>query len=89
MTTFDPANQRLFIEAEEKLTGELWRGDFPSKYIEEISSKTGHPKKFGVFFKMIMTAFRNMNSEQIYVDLLTYQDLEALKNKRSGSTSQA
>ena len=36
-----------------------------------------------------MTAFKNVDSQQIYVDLLTYQDLEALKNKRSGSTAQA
>jgi hypothetical protein len=46
MTTFDPSNQRLFIEVEEKLTGELWRGDYQSKYIEEITAKTGVPKKF-------------------------------------------
>jgi len=31
---------------EEKLTGELWRGDYPSKYVEEITAKTGAPKKF-------------------------------------------
>ena len=79
----------MFIEAEEKLSGEMWRGDFPSKYIEEISSKTGHPKKFPHFVKMIIGAFKTLSSDHIYVDLLTYQDLEALKNKRSGSTTTA
>ena len=28
VTTFDSSNQRLFIEVEKKLSGELWRGDF-------------------------------------------------------------
>ena len=58
VTTFDSSNQRLFIEVEEKLTGELWRGDYQSKYIEEITAKTGVPKKFMQFVKMIVTAFK-------------------------------
>jgi coiled-coil domain-containing protein 61 len=84
MTTFDPTNQRLFIEVEEKLTGELWRGDYQSKYIEEITAKTGVPKKFIQFAKMLVLAFKGQNFEQCSIDLLTYADLEDLKSKRTG-----
>jgi hypothetical protein len=28
VTTFDPSNVRLCIEVEEKLTGNIWRGEF-------------------------------------------------------------
>ena len=37
MATFDPTNVKLCIEVEEKLTGNLWRGEFQAKYIEEIT----------------------------------------------------
>jgi len=84
VTTFDSSNQRLFIEVEEKLTGELWRGDYQSKYIEEITAKTGVPKKFIQFVKMIVTAFKGQNFDQCSIDLLTYADLEELKSKRTG-----
>lgn len=89
VTTFDSANQRLFIEVEEKLTGELWRGDFQAKYIEEISAKTGAPKKFNTFVKALLTAFKGENPSVVYIDLLTYADLEALKSQRSGSSAQS
>jgi len=38
---------------------------------------------------MIIGAFKNPSSDRVFVDLLTYQDLEALKNKRSGSGTPA
>ena len=85
VTTFDNANQRLFLEIEEKLTGELWRGDFPMKYIEEITAKTGNAKKFVIFVRMLMTALKGENPKSVYIDLLTYPDLEALKNQRGAS----
>ena len=72
MTTFDSSNQRLFIEVEEKLSGELWRGDFQSKYIEEITTKTGAPKKFVVFVRMLVTAMKSNEGDPVFIDLLTY-----------------
>lgn len=69
---------RLFIEVEEKLTGSIWRGDFQSKYIEDITQKAGNPKKFSIFLKMLNSAFK-CETEQVYIDLLTFQDLENLK----------
>jgi len=68
------------LEIEEKFTGELWRGDFPSKYIEEITAKTGNAKKFVIFVRMLLSALKSESPKSVYIDLLTYQDLEALKN---------
>ena len=58
MTTFDPTNVKLFVEIEDKMTGDLWRGDFQSKYIEEITQKTGSYKKFNIFVKMLLSALK-------------------------------
>lgn len=69
------------ISIEEKETGKRWLGDFPVSYIEEITHKTGNYKKFNVFMKMLNTALDNC-SESVFVDLLTYQDLEMLKNRK-------
>ena len=76
----------MFLEVEDKLTGDLWRGDFQSKYIEEITAKTGAPKKFAIFVKMMLQALKSEATGSVYVDLLTYADLEALKAQRSGTT---
>jgi coiled-coil domain-containing protein 61 len=85
VTTFEPSNQRLFIEVEEKLTGELWRGEFPARYIEDITTKTGVPKKFPEFIRMVLRSLKGQEGDSVYIDLLTYADLEQLKSKRSGS----
>lgn len=71
----------LSIEVEQKQEGLRWRGDFTSRYIEDITTKTGNFKKFGVFHKMLVAAVVE-ESESVFIDLLTYADLEALKNKR-------
>jgi coiled-coil domain-containing protein 61 len=41
---------------EEKLSGDMWHGDFTLKYIEDITQKAGQFKKFSVFMKMLMSA---------------------------------
>jgi coiled-coil domain-containing protein 61 len=45
--------------------------------------KTGNFKKFDVFAKMLVTAL-NTGSESVFVDLLTYRDLEALRARKLG-----
>ena len=60
MSSFDPGSFRLIIDIEEKWTGDLWRGDFSTKYVEEITQKTGTPKKYGVFVNMLVKAFKLM-----------------------------
>jgi len=50
---------RLVIDAEDKFSGDLWRGDFTSKYVEEITNKAGQFKKFAVFVKMMLNAVKS------------------------------
>ncbi|CDW82093.1 UNKNOWN [Stylonychia lemnae] len=87
-TAFDPLNQRLYVEVEEKLTGNIWKGDFQAKYIEDIANKTGVPKKFNVFVKMLIQALRSQN-ESVCIDLLTFADLEALKTKGQSANNRS
>ena len=49
--------------------------------IEDISAKTGNYKKFAVFVRMLASAIRQ-ESDSVFVDLLTYADLETLKSKK-------
>ena len=58
MSQYDPGSMRLIIDVEEKWTGDLWRGDFSAKYVEEITNKTGSYKKFSVFVKMLVSAIK-------------------------------
>jgi hypothetical protein len=43
-SSFDPV-LRLMIDVEDKKTGNIWRGDFQQKYIEDICTKAGKPMK--------------------------------------------
>ena len=52
--------------------------------VEEITLKAGNFKKFGVFIKMLMSALDKEN-DSVYVDVLTYSDLEALKARKTGA----
>ncbi|KAL2636210.1 hypothetical protein R1flu_007689 [Riccia fluitans] len=67
----------LTIEVERKNDGCRWRGDFTSRYIEEITHRAGNLKSFKVFVEMLKAAFHR-KSTALLVDLLTYQDLEKL-----------
>jgi hypothetical protein len=42
--------------------------------VEDITSKTGNFKKFGVFVRMLVSALQS-RSDSVFVDLLTYNDL--------------
>ena len=61
----------MIVEAEETKTGRRWRGDYTSKYIEDVTQKTGNFKKFTVFVKMLINSLEN-SSESVFVDLLTF-----------------
>jgi len=77
----------LQIRIEEKITGNMWKGEFSTKYVEDITQKAGSFKKFPVFVKMMCTALKQEN-ESVYIDILTPQDLENLKTKKAaGNTS--
>jgi len=49
------------IEAESRQTGQAWQATFNSEYIENLTRKTGHFKKFGVFARMLKNALRQTN----------------------------
>ena len=70
VSKFD-SSYRMVIDCESKLEGLLWRGDFQQKYIEEITNKAGNYKKFQIFTKMLMTAMRKEQPDEVYLDLLT------------------
>lgn len=91
MSQFDPGSMRLIIDVEEKWTGDLWRGDFSAKYVEEITNKTGSYKKFAVFIKMLLSAVKQQATDtrenltrnsEISLNLLTQQDLIEMKQKK-------
>ena len=53
-----------------------------------LSAKTGSFKKFAVFAKMLVAAVVDA-SETVFVDLLTYADLERLKRERGAARGEA
>lgn len=58
---------------------------FASRYIEEITRKTGNYKKFTVFVQMLMQSLDGQ-SDSVFIDLLTYSDLELLKSRKTGKS---
>merc|ERR1712228_16550 len=58
-----------------------------NSYIEEITSKTGNFKTFDKFCRMIYSALESNNSS-VFIDLLTYQDLEILKARKATKSGQ-
>jgi len=71
---------RMAIEQKDDL--KRWQGNFSSTYVEDIASKTGNFKKFPVFVEMLRTALGNQ-SDTVFVDLLTFADLQMLKSQHS------
>ena len=74
---------RLYITAEEAESGEVWKGDFSSRFIEDLTGKTGNAKKFSVFEKMLIKGLEGGNGS-VVADLLSAQELDSLRVKRPG-----
>ena len=49
--------------------------------VEEITQKTGNFKKFPIFVKMLLSSI-SKNSDSVFLDILTSQDLEMLKARK-------
>ncbi|CAM9880362.1 unnamed protein product, partial [Ectocarpus fasciculatus] len=83
------AGSTLRVEVETEDGKSRWCGEFPARYVEGITQKTGSAKKFPVFVKMLLAALGHdsSGSGSVFVDLLTYADLELLKARRVGSTN--
>lgn len=70
----------LTIEIQNTETAEFWKGTYDEKYIEDLTRKTGNFKSFKIFVNMLQSAL-NQESNTVTIDLLTFSDLENLRNK--------
>lgn len=75
--------EALVLELEDRVTGQHWKNTFGSNYLEEITQKTGNAKKFPVFCKMLLTAITRANDSVVFLDILTSQDLELMKARKT------
>ncbi|KAM4619997.1 centrosomal protein CCDC61 isoform 2-T2 [Polymixia lowei] len=76
----------LIVEISDSMTADQWRGEFEPAYIEDLTRKTGNFKQFPIFCSMLESAVKKM-SDSVTLDLLTYADLELLRNRKAGVVS--
>ncbi|XP_071395709.1 centrosomal protein CCDC61 isoform X1 [Centroberyx affinis] len=76
----------LIVEISDAMTADQWRGEFDPAYIEDLTRKTGNFKQFPIFCSMLESAARKI-SDSVTLDLLTYADLELLRNRKAGVVS--
>ncbi|XP_070943279.1 centrosomal protein CCDC61 isoform X4 [Macaca nemestrina] len=77
------SGQVLELEVEDRMTADQWRGEFDAGFIEDLTHKTGNFKQFNIFCHMLESAL-TQSSESVTLDLLTYTDLESLRNRKMG-----
>ncbi|CDW86326.1 UNKNOWN [Stylonychia lemnae] len=83
--SIEASEERLTLIVEDRFDINTWRGDFTSKYLEEITRKTGKERTYQTFLQMLIGTIQNQKGfSQFYVDLLGFQELQLLKAKRSG-----
>ena len=80
------SHRMLSLEVESRETGARWTAQFTPKQLEELTAKTGNYKTFDTFVHMLAAALRG-NAVSVFVDLLTYADLEALRRLRRGANA--
>ncbi|XP_025103860.1 coiled-coil domain-containing protein 61-like isoform X2 [Pomacea canaliculata] len=78
-------NNSVTIEVEDRLTADQWRATFDAAYVEDLTRKTGNFKQFSIFVSMLESAI-TQSSSTVFLDLLTYSDLEVLRQKKSGAS---
>ena len=87
--------KKLAVEIEEDVHGDendtdnsprRWKGRFSAKYVEDITLKTGNFKRFDVFVEMLSSSFAH-ESDSVFIDLLTYSDLEMLRQRKGKENS--
>ncbi|CAL1573726.1 unnamed protein product [Knipowitschia caucasica] len=79
-------NGLLIVEISDSTTADQWRGEFDPAYIEDLTRKTGNFKQFPIFCSMLESAVMR-SSDSVTLDLLTYADLELLRNRKAGTSS--
>jgi coiled-coil domain-containing protein 61 len=78
VTVVEEESLSIIIEKDD--SGEQWKGEFSTRYVEDVTQRTGNSKKFSVFTKMLLSAL-HQSSDSVYVDILTFADLEMLRSK--------
>ncbi|KAG7282663.1 hypothetical protein CRUP_017589 [Coryphaenoides rupestris] len=73
----------LMVEISDVKTADQWKGEFDPAYIEDLTRKTGNFKQFPIFCSMLESAVGKV-SDSVTLDLLTYADLELLRNRKAG-----
>ncbi|XP_017573570.1 coiled-coil domain-containing protein 61 isoform X3 [Pygocentrus nattereri] len=73
----------LIVEISDVMTADQWRAEFDPAYIEDLTRKTGNFKQFPIFCSMLESAV-SRSGESVTLDLLTYSDLELLRNRKAG-----
>lgn len=79
-------NDSVLVQVEDRLSADQWQASFDAHYIEDLTHKTGNFKQFNIFVNMLESAI-SKTSDSVCLDLLTYNDLETLRQKKSGATS--
>ncbi|GFS14599.1 coiled-coil domain-containing protein 61 [Elysia marginata] len=79
-------NDSVIVQVEDRLSADQWRASFDAQYIEDLTHKTGNFKQFNIFVSMLESAI-SKTSDSVCLDLLTYNDLETLRLKKSGAAS--
>ncbi|ETV88244.1 hypothetical protein, variant 2 [Aphanomyces astaci] len=84
-------SDELHVQVEEQSVkggadSDRWGAHFPSLYIEELTKKTGNFKRFYTFVNMLMSALQH-KSESVFIDLLTYSDLELYRKRKLGKSA--
>jgi len=54
VVTVEATEERVTIIVEDRFDVKMWRGDFTSKYIEDITKKTGKERTYSVFMQMVI-----------------------------------
>lgn len=78
--------EQFTVEVQSSDTADQWRATFEKEYIEELTHKTGNFKQFDIFANMLENAITD-GSDAVSLELLTYNDLEALRSQKGGNTS--
>lgn len=79
-------NDSLKIHLEKAEESLYWKIELEAKYIEEMTNKAGSYKSFPVFLKMFMSALAQ-ESNTVFVDLMSYKDLEQMRMKKTQMNS--
>jgi len=84
----DKLKEVMTIEVEDDATADQWKGTFSAEYIQDLTQKTGNYKQFDIFVNMMESALTK-STDSVTLDLLTYGDLQLLRNQKSTCQAQS